>query len=150
MQLVGLGRCRVSSYRMLFSLFRMNENSVHLLMCALFHWHMSMEMDGLPPINILHRVMTEGAVTRSGHAGSTILCPDMSPQLRRAQAGFNSLELAQKIIVVTKHMPVPLKDCGKPQYKKWGDREKAQYLNEPMSVFKVKYRKICRQLGSKI
>ena len=128
----------------------MNENSVHLLMCALFHWHMSMEMDGLPPINILHRIMTEGNVTRSGHAGSTILCPDMAPQLRRAQAGFNSLELAQKIIVVTKHMPPPLKEDGSPQYKKWEDLEKSQYLQTPMVEFKNSYRRALRKIKNNL
>ena len=128
----------------------MNENSVHLLMCALFHWHLAMDMGGLPPINILHRVATEGNVTRTGRAGSTILCPDMAPPLRRAQHAFNGLELAQKIIVVTKHMPVPLKDCGKPQYKKWGDREKAQYLQEPMTAFKSKYRGALRNIKNRL
>ena len=99
-----------------------------------------MVMDGLPPINILHRVMTEGNVTRSGQPGSTILCPDMPADLRRVQSAFNSMSVAQKTIVVTKHMPRPLKEDGTPQYKKWGDREKAQYLQEPMNTFRSKYR----------
>jgi hypothetical protein len=122
------------------------EDSVHLLLSSLFHWHMAMVMDGLPPINILHRIMTEGSVTRSGQPGSTILCPDMHPDLRRVQKAFNGLDLAQKIIVVTKHMPVPLKEDGTPQYKKWGDREKSQYLQEPMTTFKSKYRGCLRSV----
>ena len=126
------------------------SNSAHMLLAGLFHWHLAMELEGLPPINILHRVMTEGNVTRSGKAGSTILCPDMHPDIRRTQRAFNSLSLDNKIIVVTKHMPVPLREDGTPQYKKWTDREKAQYLCEPMQSFKVKYKSCCREVARRL
>ena len=121
-----------------------------MLLAGLFHWHLAMELEGLPPINILHRVMTEGQVGKSGRPGSRILCPDMHPDIRKAQKAFNGLSLDKKIIVITKHMPVPLKENGEPEFKKWGDREKAQYLQTPMQTFKVKYKSCCREVARRL
>ena len=124
----------------------MREDSVHMLLCALFHWHFSQEEYGYPPINVLHRIAHEGHVSATGRPGHRVLCPDMDPSLMRCQRAFNCLPLGDKIVVVAKHMPQPLKEDGTPVYKKWGDIEKARYLNEPVGAFKNKYKQCIRRM----
>jgi len=116
----------------------------HLSLCALFAWHLRSEDNGFPPINIFYKVMTGG---RSGVPGHRILCPEMDINLRKTQFAFNTLDIAEQIVVVTKHMPCPLNEDSAPKYKKWGDREKADYLNESLGAFKGIYKRSCRKIG---
>ena len=122
----------------------MNKDSVHLMLTDLFNWHLTSETSGWAPINILHRISTEGNVVRSGRPGSKILCREMSTDQLRTQKAYNSLNTGLKIVVCAKHMAVPLKEDGMPQYKKWGDIEKAHYLTESVGVFKGEYKKALR------
>ena len=122
---------------------RFTESAVHCLLCDLFAWYIKTESWGMSPINMLIR-MKEGTIgtPQSGHK---ILCPEMRTETRLVLVAFNGLEFPDQAIVVTKHMPVPLED-GKPKYKKWGDNEKARYLNESTWDFKSKYRKCLRKM----
>jgi hypothetical protein len=73
----------------------------------------------------------------------------MNKDLRLIQHLFNHLPHADRIIVISKHMPPPLDGEGEPLYEKWGDKEKSKYLNEPIGQYKSKYRRICRQVESR-
>ena len=111
------------------------------MLADLFNWHLTSETSGWAPINILHRISTEGNVVRSGRPGSKVLCREMSIDQLKTQRAYNSLPLDLKIIVCAKYMPVPLKKDGEPEYKKWGDREKAHYLTETVRVFNYQYKR---------
>jgi hypothetical protein len=123
-----------------------NKASVHLMLADLFNWHLTSETSGWPPINILHRVSTEGNVTSSGRPGHKVLCREMNPDQRRIQKAYNSLSTELKIVVCAKHMGVPLKEDKTPIYNKWGDYEKAHYLTESIGVFKNQYKRAIRGL----
>ena len=120
------------------------------MLSDLFNWHLTSETSGWAPINILHRISTEGNVVRSGRPGSKILCREMTTDQLRTQKAYNSLSLPLKIIVCAKYMPVPLKEDGTPQYKKWGDREKADYLTETVRVFNYQYNRAINFMAKKM
>ena len=124
----------------------MNTASVHLLLADLFNWHLTSETSGWAPINILHRVSTEGNVVRSGRAGHSVLCREMNTDQRRIQMAYNSLPVDLKIVVCAKHMEIPKKEDGTPEFSRWGDREKALYLSESIGEFKNQYRRALRKL----
>jgi hypothetical protein len=124
------------------------ESSIHLLLGSLFEYYLRAEDSGFPPQSILYRIATEGFASRPQRAGHNILCADMTSDLRRVQAGYNALDYELKIIVAMKHSPPPLKEDGKLAHKCWGDREKAQNLDIPASIFKSKYRKSLRKIKS--
>ena len=123
----------------------MRESSVHLLLCSLFDFLLRSEEYGYPPINILHRIATEGHAAPAGRPGHRILCEDMDRDLRQCQMAFNTLSLGDRIVVVCKHMPPP-QFAGLPMYKKWGDVEKARYLQVPTKTFKTKYKGCTRKM----
>jgi hypothetical protein len=116
----------------------------HLLLGGLCHWHLSSDDDGWPSTSIFYR-MAQGGNSRVP-PGHKILCREMTPDLRRAQVAFNTLDVDEKIIVVVKHMPPPKKESGLPMFKVWGDLEKARYLEESVREFKTRYKRICRKV----
>ena len=122
---------------------------MHLMLTDLFNWHLTAETSGWAPINILHRMM-RGEVGGSGRAGHKVLCREMSIDQLRTQKAYNSLNTGLKIVVCAKHMGCPLKEDGMPQYKKWGDVEKAHYLTENVSVFRNEYKKALRVMEKRL
>jgi len=116
---------------------KIKTDIIHLGLCKLFNDILLFEESGFAPICILHRIMREGNIGRTSTYGHKILCNDISPEQRRLWTAVRNLGVEYQIIVVTKHMPVPLQRDGKPTYKKWGVREMGQYLNEKR--FKYKY-----------
>ena len=120
----------------------MSPSEAHLALSALIHELIRMGEAGWPTDSILYRISTEGHVSRAGRPGHKILARDMSRAARKVQAPFNALDLPEKIIVITKHRPIPK------EYEKWGEKEMADYLNEPSkSSFASKYRKIVRKVA---
>ena len=124
----------------------MNKASIHLMLADLFNWHLTSNTTGWAPINILHRVSTEGNVARSGRPGHRVLCREMSPDQRRTQMAYNSLPLDLQIVVCAKHVEIPLNEDNTPMYAKWGDIEKAHYLTESVGVFKNQYKRAIRHV----
>ena len=119
---------------------------MHLLFASLCNWHITAEVGGWPPMSILHRISTEGVVVSSGRPGHKILCKEMTPDQTKAQMVFNKLSLGEKIIIVAKHYPESPKNFDDTLlYKKWTDREKADYLGLSMAVFSNKYKDILKK-----
>ena len=88
------------------------------------------------PISILHRVMKEGNVTRSGKAGDRILCRESSRDARFIAPHFNALKPSQQLTVIVKHAPPP------PGIERWQDQDKAKWLGISKSNFSQKYKRI--------
>jgi len=120
-------------------------SEAHLALAKLIDELIRLGEAGWPPESILYRISTEGHVARAGRPGHKILARDIHKDARKVQAAFNALDLADKIIVITKHRPIP------EGYEKWGEKEMAHYLNEPSkSIFASKYRKIVRKVAKKV
>jgi len=117
---------------------------MHLLLCRLIEWHKKAETGGWPSASIMYRIATEGHVGSSGRPGHRILCPEMPSDIRRCQAAFNAVGLNHKVVICAKLRDMPTKEDGKPEYKVWGDQEKAHYVNENVHVFRNKYKKAVR------
>ena len=122
----------------------MSNNSMHLQLCRLIEWHKRADTGGWPSISIMYRMVHEGHVGSSGRPGHRILCPEMASDLRRCQAAFNAVDMEYKVTICAKLRDKPEKEDGKPEYKEWGDREKAHYVNENVHVFRNKYKKAVR------
>jgi len=122
------------------------STSTHLGLCKLFNDLLMFEESGFPPISILYRIFNEGHVGRTGRPGHKILCREMSPDQRRLWTAFRNLGLEYQIVVIVKHMPVPMKKDGEPKYKLWDDKQKAAYLNEFISTFRNKYKKALKRI----
>lgn len=112
------------------------ESTVHLMLGKLVHELLELEDGSWSPISILHRVMREGNVTRSGKPSDRILCRESSKEARFVAPAFNSLKRSEQLTVITKHAPRP------PGIEKWQDQDKAHWLGISKSNFSNKYKRI--------
>jgi hypothetical protein len=121
---------------------------IHLRLCELFPHLLDFFESGYPTISIFYRIQSEGNVVRTASKGHKILCHDMPPAQRKLFRALQGLHLAHKIVVITKHMPPPLKDDGKPAYVTWDNKEMAHYLciNGGAGSFKSRYEAALKKL----
>ena len=117
---------------------------MHLSLCQLVEWHKRAQSGGWPSASIMYRIATEGHVGSTGRPGHRVLCPEMPSSLRKTQAAFNAVHHDHKVVICAKLRDCPLKEDGTPEYKAWGDKEKAHYVNENIHVFRNKYKKAVR------
>ncbi len=106
----------------------------------LVHELLELEDGSWSPISILHRVMREGNVTRSGKPSDRILCREQSREARFVAPAFNALSLSEQLTVITKHSPAP------PGEERWQDQDKAHWLGLKKAAFSNRYRRVVKKV----